>query len=59
MELSLLSSYHQLGYFLNKIESGPWLFEVSDIEISAGEGEPLRHSVRLLVNIFVSEDGDI
>ncbi len=45
--------YHQLGAFINELETGPRFVKIGDIKIKANPRDYRNHDVRLLLNMFV------
>ena len=45
--------YHQLGRFINELESGPRFIRISDIEIKGNPRDYRKHNVHLLLSMFV------
>jgi len=53
--IDLKSGYHQLGRFMNKVESSARLMKPRDIEIKADPRTPGEHNVKLIISAFVLE----
>ena len=53
--INLKSGYHQLGSFINKVESSARLMKLRDIEIKVDPRTPNEHNVKLIVSAFVLE----
>lgn len=53
--IDLKSGYHQLGSFINKVESSARLMKLRDIEIKADPRNPGEHKVKLILSAFVLE----
>lgn len=45
--------YHQLGMFINRLETAERFMKVTDIQIEGNNSTPKLHEVELLVSIFV------
>lgn len=56
IRINLKSGYHQLGSFINKVESSARLMKLRDIEIKADSRTPGEHNVKLILNAFVLEE---
>lgn len=52
VELTAFGGTHELGRFLEKIETGPLFLKVVQIEIKENPADPRRHSVRLKIQSF-------
>ncbi|MBL7155948.1 MAG: type 4a pilus biogenesis protein PilO [Candidatus Omnitrophica bacterium] len=46
------SGYHELGIFINKLETDERYMQVSDIEIRSGKANPKRHDMEFIVNAY-------
>lgn len=53
MEISAKGGYHQIGQFINKLETSDRFIEVKDIEIKQDNTTPRRHSLKLLVSTYI------
>jgi len=53
--IDLKSGYHQLGSFINKVESSARLMKLRDIEIKADPRTSREHNVKLIISAFVLE----
>lgn len=53
IEIFAKGGYHQIGQFINKLESLDKFVEIKDIEITADKATPRRHFFRLLVSTYV------
>ncbi len=47
------SSYHQLGRFLQNLETGDRFMMVKDLKIRANENKPKKHNVELTVSTYI------
>lgn len=47
------SGYHQLGQFINKLETGDRFIKVVDIDIKGNEQDPRRHGIKFRVITYV------
>lgn len=53
IEISAKGGYHQMGQFINKLETLDNFMEVKDLEITADKATPRRHFFRLLVSTYI------
>ena len=53
IEIFAKGGYHQIGQFINKLESLGKFVEIKDIEITADKATPRRHFFRLLVSTYI------
>lgn len=53
IEIFAKGGYHQIGQFINKLESLNKLVEIKDIDITADKATPRRHFFRLLVLTYI------
>ncbi len=53
IEIIASSGYHELGKFLQKLETGYRFFMIKDLEISTSKSSVKRHDIRLVTEIFV------
>ena len=53
VEIFAKGGYHQIGQFINKLESLDKFVEIKDIEITADKATPRRHFFRLLVLTYI------
>lgn len=53
IEIFAKGGYHQIGQFINKLESLDKFVEIKDIEITADKATPRRHFFRLLVSTYI------
>ncbi len=56
MDLALEGGYHELGRFINKLESLGRFIKVDDIQISSDPQNLLKHNIKLVVSTFVSKE---
>ena len=56
MELGLEGGYHELGRFVNKLESLGRFIKVDDIEVVSNPENLLKHDIKLTVSTFVSKE---
>lgn len=54
--LGLEGGYHELGRFINKLESLDRFIKVDDIEIISDPENLLKHNIKLTVSTFVSRE---
>ncbi len=54
--LELEGGYHELGRFINKLESLSRFIKVDDIQIGSTPENLLKHNIKLTVNTFVSRE---
>ncbi len=54
--LELEGGYHELGRFINKLESLGRFIKVDDIQISSDPQNLLKHNIKLVVSTFVSKE---
>ena len=47
--IEALAGTHELGFFLERLESGATFFRINDLKITAAEGENRRHFVKLSI----------
>ena len=47
------SGYHELGAFINHLESSERIFAVKNIEIKSDPSNPRKHGIRLVLGTFV------
>ena len=52
--LDLEGGYHELGRFINKLESSGRFIKVDDIQVSSNPENVLKHNIKLTVSTFVS-----
>lgn len=53
IEIFAKGGYHQIGQFINKLESLDKFVTIKDIEITADKATPRRHFFRLLVSTYI------
>ena len=53
ISIKAVCGYHQLGIFLNKLESADTFMRVSDIKITADTKDYTQHLVYVLVNTYI------
>lgn len=53
VEIYAKGGYHQMGQFINKLETLDKFMEIRDIEITADKNSPRRHFFRLLVATYI------
>ncbi len=53
IEIFAKGGYHQIGQFINKLESLDKFVEIKDIDITADKATPRRHFFRLLVSTYI------
>lgn len=51
--ISAKSGYHELGFFLSKLENSDRFMKVADIDIRANKSSPRKHDVELLVLTYI------
>jgi Tfp pilus assembly protein PilO len=56
IEIFAKGGYHQIGQFINKLESFNKFTEIKDIEITADKATPRKHFFRLLVATYVLKE---
>jgi len=49
------SGYHELGAFINKLESGDRYMQVSDIKIKSSSENPKRHDIEFVAYVYTFE----
>jgi Tfp pilus assembly protein PilO len=54
--ISAKSGYHQLGAFVNDLESGGRFMSIPDLRISYDAASPRRHNVNMALKVYVSMD---
>jgi len=54
--ISARSGYHELGSFINKIESSGFFMKIADIEIKSNEQMPKRHDCELLILTYAKNE---
>ena len=47
--------YHNIGRFYNLLESDKIFMGINDFDIAASGDDPMKHSVKMTVNVFVRE----
>ncbi len=52
------AGYHELGLFINRLEEGERLVEVTDLKIQGDPENPRLHSAELKISIFVLKKGE-
>ena len=57
IQISAKCGYHQLGKFLEHLETGPRLMKVSDIEIEGGTKAVTEHNVKLMITTYTLKKG--
>lgn len=55
IDISMRAGYHQLGRFINKVETQAPLMKVHDIQIKADSESPMEHNVKLIVSALILE----
>ncbi|MBI4335272.1 MAG: type 4a pilus biogenesis protein PilO [Candidatus Omnitrophica bacterium] len=53
IEISAKGGFHQIGQFINRLETFDNFVEIRDIEITADRATPRRHFFRLLVSTYI------
>ena len=53
IEIEMKSGYHQLGRFINKIESSDRLMKIESLEINSNYQNLTEHTVKLVISSFV------
>lgn len=51
--IKAMGGYHQLGKFINKLETGARFIRISDIEIKENSRNSRDHNIRLLLSMFI------
>ena len=52
IQIDALSGFHQLGAFLNRVESDAQAMEVKSLRISSNPKEPRLHDVKLVLRVY-------
>jgi Tfp pilus assembly protein PilO len=53
VEIFAKGGYHQIGQFINRLESLDRFFEIKDIEIGTDKASPHKHFLKLLVSTYI------
>ncbi|MDD5450057.1 MAG: type 4a pilus biogenesis protein PilO [Candidatus Omnitrophica bacterium] len=53
IEISAKGGYHQMGQFINKLETLNKFMEIKDVEVVADKTTPRRHYFRILVSTYI------
>lgn len=54
--LELEGGYHELGYFINRLEKLDRFIKVDDLWMGSNPNNPRRHNIKLTVSTFVSKE---
>ncbi len=52
------SGYHQLGYFINKLEQGERFVEIQDLSVQYDSKYPRSHNVKIVLKAYVAVGDD-
>ena len=50
-----LGSYHEVGRFINELETEQMFLQISNFSMGADETDPMRHRIKLTINAIVFE----
>ena len=50
-----LGSYHEVGRFINELETEQMFLQISNFSIGADDTDPMRHRIKLTINAIVFE----
>jgi type IV pilus assembly protein PilO len=53
IEIVAKGGYHQLGQFINRLETSARFMEVKDIDINRDPANPRRHDLKLLIATYI------
>lgn len=53
VEIFAKGGYHQIGQFINRLESLDRFFEIKDIEIRVDKASPRKHFLKLVVTTYI------
>jgi Tfp pilus assembly protein PilO len=57
MDIELITDYHSLGKFINKLENSSPFLRVTDLSILKKEDDVLRHYIKLKIGAYFTESG--
>lgn len=53
IDIEATSGYHQLGYFINRLENADRFMKIKNLRIEASDDDVLKHDISLVVSAFV------